>query len=59
MFRNWKTKLVASLTGIWQIVPILTDGVQGTDIQEIGTILGAVATIWFMRDAVQKSGPVK
>lgn len=55
--KNWKTKVIASLTGLWQIVPIIADGIQDDDIQTIGTVLGAVATVWLMRDAVQKSGP--
>lgn len=57
--KNWKTKLVASITGLVQVIPIITDGIQATDVQEIATVLGAVATIWLLRDAVQKSGPTQ
>lgn len=55
--KNWRTKLAATLTGLWSLVPILSDGFQGTDLEQIGKVAGTVATIWFLRDAVQKSGP--
>lgn len=54
MLKNWRTKVSGTITAGMALFSLFSDGVQGDDLNKAGIILGALATLWFLRDAVQK-----